>query len=126
MLSEHALSFQAISFKKLKMAMIQTCMGFINTHSIKILSTCKELIKELEKYCWDENSQIEQPKKGGDDHHDAWILSVWGHRNVLLDTHYRKDSSDEPINLEDHLEPCDNVDDGFDPTTIYNIEGDYY
>ena len=106
MIGQFGLDFKVISFQKFKMDMITNCMGMFEQGILHIVKNkCPKLIKELEKYAWDEGAPIDKPKKGGDDHVDAFLLACWGHRNALLDRAYRPEGSDEPMNLDDHLEP---------------------
>lgn len=106
LVGQFGLDYKVISFQKFKMDMVTNCMGMFEQRIIHIVKNkCPKLIKELEKYAWDINAQVEKPMKGGDDHVDAFLLACWGHRNVLMDRAYRPEGSNEPMNLEDHLEP---------------------
>ena len=106
MVGQFGLDYKVISFQKFKMDMVTNCMGMFEQEIIHIdRNKCFKLKKELEIYAWDENAQEDKPKKGGDDYVDAFLLACWGHRNALLDRAYRPEGSNEPMNLEDHLEP---------------------
>jgi len=53
---------------------IQTVSGLMNTKKLRVHRTCKNLLREIETYCWDEKAAaraVEQPLKKNDDAVDA-------------------------------------------------------
>jgi hypothetical protein len=95
-LNPHHLPAQVVAFSKNKMAIVNHIRGFLeddegpNVYFIK--GSSEKLVNELLEYSYDENARDEKPKKGNDDHIDAFLVSMHGHRYKFLDEKYYKQS----------------------------------
>ena len=68
----------AIPFSRDKMGMVSWMQLLFERRAVRIPRRFANLLEQLYYYEWDKGK--EKPKKGNDDHVDALMLALWGHR----------------------------------------------
>lgn len=106
-LSIYHLSASIIPFSKNKMPMISNVRGFLeDSHEPNVYfvrDKSEKLVNQLLEYSYSESKVDDKPEKGNDDHIDAFLLAMWGHRYKFTDKKYNK-GSDAIHNMGDLLD----------------------
>lgn len=109
-LDEYNLGAVIVPFSNNKMPMISNVRGFLEAETPPDVwfpkRLCEPLVNQLYEYSYQEGVYDEKPMKGNDDHIDAFLLAMWGHRYTFLNKKYIKGAS-TIYNMAEHLEDVD-------------------
>jgi len=93
-----------LPFNKFKGPMISATRGLLEARMLFFIKRkCERLLNQLLTYSYSETEGNEMPQKGDDDHVDAFMCTVWPHRNTYLNRKYKK-ATNKVYNLDEHLE----------------------